>query len=820
MTKFFAASAATLALCLSYGPAMAQDADASAPSDEEGQGVPEIVVTAQHRNERMQDVPIAVSAIGGEALTKSGVASVQDLAGAVPGLVVSKSVSYGLAPIAIRGIGGPVGGGSLLTDQPVAVYVDGVYVRALGQSTSDFFDVDRIQVLRGPQGTLYGRNSTAGAMLIESRRADAEAVSGNVSASYGSFDQLKLSGAINLPLVTGKVGLRVAASHSSGGDWADNVVDDREFGGGHSTNVRASLRVKPSDRLTIDLIGEYGTSTARPAILPLSTVSLTGIGAGGAQLYAGTPHIRRPDYTAVRESRDVQVLGDLYTRSKSDNATLNMAWEASDSITLTSITGYRRFRVSGVQDSSPWVTGTLPGQGTSMATWNGGAALNSVNSGTYRLTNPTGAGTFALGWNQTEQKFKTISQEFRVAGDMGAFKWTGGLYYTNEKIDGSIRIVNEQGGPPMTTGGIPPVAGAAGLNLGFTTSQDRDIYAAFFDGTYDFSEQLALTAGIRYTRDEKDVALLNTTRTLRPSTVPALNAGTAIDCPGLVAAGAGTACSRTDEEFTPRVVLTFKATPNNMLYASWSKGFTAGGFNNFATVASAPIVPLDVPAEKISNFEIGTKNEFLDRRLRLNLTAFLSDYDNLQIRQAVNTGGVAIVPVERARIKGIELELAARPIDGLTLGINGAYIDAKIVRGTLNAFPNAIGTINLGSNQTPAATSVAGNRMTRAPKWQGNVMASYELPVSYGQITLSGTMRFQSKTEFQETNQALSQFKGESWTEFDLRLATGGDKWEVALAANNLFDNRHISQIVPFFMFPNATLNAPRNLGVSASFNF
>ena len=817
---FWAASAATVAFCLLSVTAQAQDtaADNAAPADENA--IPEVVVTAQHRREDAQSVPIAVSAITGDSLAKSGYASVQDLAGTVPGLVVSKSVSYGLAPIAIRGIGGPVGGGSILTDQPVAVYADGIYVRALGQSTSDFLDVDEIQVLRGPQGTLYGRNSTAGAILIRSKRADVYDVEGNGSLSYGSFSQFKLSGAVNVPIVERNLALRVAGSYSDGGDWAQNTVDSRKFGGGTSKAVRASLRATPSSALTIDLIGEHSTATHRPAVLQLSTVSLSGIGAGGALLYAGAPHVRRSDYAAVRDARHVQVLGDIFTHTKSDNATLDIEWEASDNIKFSSLSGYRYFRVNGVQDTSPWVTGTLPGQGTSLASWNGGSTLNSVNSANYRQLNPTGAGTFALGWNQTDQVFRSFSQEFRLAGTSGALKWTLGLYYGHEKVDGFVGIVNEQGGPPMTRPGVPPVAGAAGLKLGFDTAQDRDVYAGFVDGTYEISPQLSLTAGLRYTSDKKSIDLLNTTQTLRTSIVPPLNAGTSLDCAGLVAAGAGTACARTDNEFTPRVVLDFKPSPRNMIYASWSKGFTAGGFNNFATVASVPIVPLDVPLETITNYEIGTKNEFLDRKLRLNLTAFVSDYNNLQIRQAVNTGGVAIVPVDRARIKGVELELTARPVTGLTFGVNGAYTDAKIRAGRLNAFPDAIGTILLGSNQASSAVSVAGNHMTRAPKWQGNVMAEYEASTSWGHASISGTLRFQSEAYFQETNQALSQFKGDAWREFDLRVATGGENWELALLANNLFDNRHISQIVPFFMFPSATLNAPRSFTVSLTGKF
>jgi iron complex outermembrane receptor protein len=779
--------------------------------------VPDIVVTAQHRTESAQSVPIAVSAVSGDQLAKGGVASVQDLAGAVPGLVVSKSVSYGLAPIAIRGIGGPVGGGSLLTDQPVAVYADGVYVRALGQSVSDFLDVDNIQVLRGPQGTLYGRNSTAGALLISSKRPDLDRIGVDATVGYSSYDAFKTSGALNLPLVTDTLGLRLAASHGSGGDWARNTVDDRKFGGGSETSLRGTLRFRPTSGLTIDLIGEHSIATSRPAMLQLATVDLSAFSAGGALLYAGVPLVRRSDYEDVRDSNKVQVIGDLHTRSTSNNVTLNAEWKATDTLTLTSISGYRRFRVTGVQDTTPWIVGALPGS-AGAAAWNGGPALSSANAPAYRLTNPEGNGSFALGWNQTDQLYRTISQELRLAATMGAIKWTAGLYYADEKVDGFVRIVNEQGGPPMLNiAGPVPVVGAAGLDLGFTTVQNRKVYAAYVDGTLEISPVLSLTAGLRYTKDDKNVSILNTTKTLRTSVFAPLNPGIAIDCPGLVAAGAGTACTRSDSEVTPRVVLDYKPDRDHMVYASWSRGFTAGGFNNFATVASTPIVPLGVPAETISNFELGTKNDLFDRKVRLNLSLFQSNYHNLQIRQAVNTGGVAIVPVEKARIRGLELELLVRPFAGLTLAANGAHTDAKILKGTLNAFPSTLGVVPMGSTQVPVPVSVAGNSLTRAPHWQGNLSASYDRPVAYGHVGAGAALRFQSATWFQETNQDISQFRGEAWKEVDLHIGTGGKGWELTAYVNNLFDTRHATQIVPFFILPNATLNPPRTIGASLS---
>ncbi|MBB3059818.1 TonB-dependent receptor [Microbulbifer rhizosphaerae] len=778
--------------------------------------IEEVVVTAQKRSENLQDVPISVSAIQGDALTRAGYSSIQDLAGAVPSLVVSDSVSYGLAPVAIRGIGGPAGSGSLLTEQPVAVYVDGVYVRALGQSVADFLDVDNIQVLRGPQGTLYGRNSTAGALLIDTRRPSGE-FSGYTRFSYDSYDNAKVSGAVNLPLIEDVLAMRAAISHRSGGDWAENIIDGREFGGGRGTAGRVSLRFTPNSDVTVDLIGEIARGEDRPATLQLATLELGPVIPGlPLQLYQGSPHVRRSDYEETLDDREVQIIGKQYTETESENVTLLADWQLSEAVTLASVTGYRHFNVSGFQDSTPWVTGALPGT-PGAEFWNNLTGMPPPNNReNSRLINPANS-AFSLGWNTSDQDYTSWSQELRLASDSGSFRWTAGLYYAYEEVDGFIRIVNEQGGPPMAAPGIPPLVpgSAAGLDLGFNTTQETHSYAVFADGTLDLSDTWSLTGGLRYSRDEKEATVTNTVQTLRTSVVPPLDAGTTVACPG-----ATNDCEASFEKVTPRVVLNFAPTDSGMYYASYSRGFTSGGFNNFGDIGGTlPDRPLEVGSETITNYELGAKHELFNRRARLNISAFWSDYNDLQIRQAVNTGGVAIINVPEARTRGIEFEGLLRATENLTLTLNGSWLDTEILDGTLFGFPDDIGTITMGSLQTPAAVDVSGNRMTRSPEWIGNFSADYRYPTSFGYISGQATLRMQSETHFTETNQDLDQFIGESWEEVDLRLAVGPDdeKWEIALFARNIFDDRHATQIVPFFNLPNATLNAPRTLGVSFS---
>ena len=774
------------------GPATGTETPSStSPNDpaieplDEG-GIADIVVTAQLRQENMQDVPISVSAVDGDALRQSNITSLQDLSGSIPSLVVSRSASYGLAPISIRGLGGPAGGGSAFSSQPVAVYVDSVYVPALAQSVSDFLDLDSVQVLRGPQGTLYGRNSTSGAILLTSKRPRNE-FEGDVTAGIGSFDEFKVSGAVNIPIIDDALAVRLALGHNSGGDWARNSVDGRRFGGGESTTGRASVRWRASDAITFTVIGEHAEAEARPAVIQLSSATLAFRGPGLGFAYVAAPFERRADFDDDVDARRTQITAPQYTDTKASNISALLDWEIG-ALTLSSISGYRKFKVSGEQYATPFTTPAA-----------------------------------TIGTNDTVQHQKSYSQELRLAAPQGEpFKWTVGLYYFRQETDAIVNIRNLQGGPPVATGFGPtgPIfAGRiAGTQARFLGEQDIDSYAAFADGTYQFSDAWSLTAGIRYSRDKKSAAISQRVTTINPTVIagPVLSEA---QCPR-----PGVSCSRTFSNVSPRVVLNFQPSRDNMFYASYSKGFNSGGFNPFGNVANPvdPTNPLENDSEKITNYEIGTKNDLFDRRVRLNISAFQTDYDDLQIRQAVFTGGVSLVNVPKSRVKGIEVESVIKPIDKLTLALNGAYLDAKIRRGQLAALASNTGTIVVGQNVTVILEDVSGNRLTRAPKWQGYASATWSEPMSFGSVDVQGTFRFSSDTFYSETNQDTDQYREGAWQEFDLRLALNGldDRWSIALLGRNLFDKQRLTQIVPYNGFPIGTLSSPRSINLSGTVRF
>ena len=757
----------------------------AADADDGGQStLEEVVVTAQRRSENLQDVPIAVSALDGGYLEANSIHSLQDLAAAVPSLVVTNSIGYGLAPITIRGLGGPNGGGSLFTDQPVAVYVDDVYVPALAQSVSDLVDVGSLQVLRGPQGTLYGRNSTAGAVLITSNRPgmDTEA---EASVSYASYRDLHFSGFVSGPLAGETLLGRLACGANNGNNWATNTVNGDDVGGGQGQSCRGTLEIRPSSDLKIDLIGDFSHATDHPATeslalttqLPGSVIPTLG------PVYVGDPFARRPDLDSLLDGSNVALHVPQVTTTNANDFTAHVSWNLGAE-SLESITGWRNVRLSGEQDASP---GTQP------------AAL--------------------LGYNTSTQRTRSLSEELRLASSDtdAALQWTTGLFYYHQYNDDVIDIVNYQAGPPVATGfGAqgPIFAGAvSGTDALFSGTQTVNAYAVFADLTYRLSPRWSLTAGGRYSYEQKDAAIAQLVETITP-TVLAGPVLAQASCPA-----SGVDCTQNYRNFSPRAVLNFKPVEASLLYASYARGFNSGGFNTFGNVGTPtdPTNPLQSQSETIDSYEIGSKNELFGNHLRLNADVYLANYTNLQIRQPVYTGGVAVVNVPKAQTKGVELEADIAPVRNLTLALSGAYLDAQITQGTLAALPSTIGSIVFGQSITLTQEDVAGNSLSRAPRWQLRVAPDYRWVMSGGTLDLSAAWRFQSGVYFSETNQDSNAYYVSTWHDIDARAgyAPNGRHWELALFARNLLNERHITQIAPYNGFPIATFNEPRIVGVT-----
>jgi len=467
--------------------------------------IEELVVTAQRREQSIQDVPISVSVVTEKFIAENDIRSLQDLNGTVPGFYATGSVNYGAAPLSIRGIGGANGGGNFFNDEPVAVYVDDVYISRLSFSTADLIDVDSIQVLRGPQGTLYGRNSTAGALLLKTARPTEE-FEGYVKGGIAEHGETRISGA-----VSGSLGenfqARLALGASDRDGFGTNTFDGSDIGGSDETTGRLSLRYAPSDLFEANLILERQDRSATPATIALANV---------APLTPSTPFIIRPDLNELLDNNSFAINDPNSNDSESTNATLLLNWQIGN-ISLDSVTAFRSYELVGAQDSD----------GTQFTLFNNNGLLDSDQ----------------------------FSQEFRLSSSTDNFSWVVGGYYLTEDVIQDFTINNFQG------------LFGAGTSATVNAEQQTDAYAVFADATWNITEKLELLFGARYSDETKDFSnALNVTTigSSIPLPIPfgpfppgaQIPGGIPIAPPGFFSQEASF------DDFTPRVVLNYSFNDN------------------------------------------------------------------------------------------------------------------------------------------------------------------------------------------------------------------------------------------------------------------
>jgi iron complex outermembrane receptor protein len=766
--------------CCLFSGASRGDSVAAPPGgvadDADGAGLAEITVTAERRRENLQDVPVAVTALSNEFLTENHVRSLQDLAATVPGLVVTNSVNYGSAPLSIRGVGGANGGGNVLSDEPVAVYVDDAVVSRLRFSTAALIDVDSIEVLRGPQGTLYGRNSPAGAVVIHSAEPTA-AFTAHATADYASFDSHRIEAAASGPLNEGGTLLgRIAGGFGDSAGWGENAVGGPNLNRGRGWQIRGFVRFEPNPDLHVDVIADASEQLSYPGVIAVSNTSNLASAANPTGSNVVFPYVPQPGLQNTLGHDQFASNFPTFTQITGQNLTARLTWNLPTA-QLTSISNYRAWNMHGQQDSDGtavvpptplFVVGVIPNVGD-----NNGRFVDSQ-----------------------------ASEELRLASaGSGPFVWTVGAYVFHEDnaVD-PINIYNRLAGP-----------GGDGTDAAFTAWQTTNSFAGFFDGGYQFTDTLKLDAGARLTDEHKSVLDSFAVTTINAFVPPGpvnFPAGTPL-VPYNVVTG-----SRTDHNFSPRVVLNDKLTPDTLVYASFSEGFLSGGFNAFRGTN------FEFEPEKIRAYEIGLKTD-IDKALRFDAAAFHYDYFDLQVRTPVASGGVDIQSAQRARVQGLEFESTWNtPLRGLSFNANATLLDARFLEGSLTAI--AVPSWVFGTNPPVVQENVAGNRLTRAPKVQYAITARYEVSLGSAKASVDADVRHQSSEYFLETEQQQPTFQGAAWSEYDARLnlADASDRWRVSLYGRNLADNRHFTQITAFFGLPNGAVNDPRSFGVELAVKY
>lgn len=580
--------------------------------DEEGSVLGDIVVTAQRRVQSLKDVPISVSVFGQDFLSKSRVQTAADLAAFTPG-VAGTTVSQTTPRITVRGISTEdFGVGS---DPGLGLYVDDVYLGRGVSSISDLFDIERVEIVKGPQGTLFGRNTTAGAISVTTAKPGAEP-RGYVEGAYGRFDQIDARGAVSVPL-SEDWGLRLAASTRNREGFVRNTLGGR-IGAVDSLAGRATLGYdKGSLRAFVSFEGRRGRNQPGPYLNPV-LVGGDRYGPISSNLIDGTPDRARDDIDAYR-------------------GTLRVELDVSDAVMLTSITAYNGFKNRYLEDTdaSPL---TLLHFGTRgrQDSW----------SQEFRLNGNAGRLTWFLGASAAHDDAR--STQFAIANEED---YCGILFQTD-----CTAALGAPGNPVMTE-----------QSIGRTLNTSLAIYG---DATFAINSRLDLTAGLRlgYDRKQFSVQVPQNANLLGPLILPppdlaAVAAFARVDADGTVRQREGF------NSLQPRVAVRYEFADGVTAYVSATRGYKAGGFNQLQ------VGPGFAP-EKIWSYEAGMKGELLDRRLRFDLSAYYYDYSDLQV--LLNFGGSLITRnAATATGRGVELGVTALPTDGVTISGGLAVQNAK-----------------------------------------------------------------------------------------------------------------------------------------------
>lgn len=678
----------------------------------------DIIVTAQRRQQTLQDVPVAVAVLGADQLAAQKINSVETLGSAVPNLVVQRSPFQPF--VAIRGLGSGAGGRAF--EQSVATYVDGIYAGRANQFLNPFFDVERVEVVRGPQSVLFGVNANAGAINIVNKRPGRE-FEGYVTAGYeAAYDGYNFEGGISVPLGD-TFSVRFAGKLNRDGGYVYNTVTDKDDGRADSGLGRVIASWTPNSDLRFDLSYEHGHKRVHG-----TTFQLTSLGA-----VTFPPAIEDGVFDFRKSTPDDRA----FTRITSDNVALNINYDLG-SVTLASSTGYSTF------DFSQYVQGSN----------------HPVQIG----------GTFA------NEDFKQFYQEVRLVSNGSNFiDYIVGLtyYHQKDKIDQGTDI-------DFAGFGVPGLTAGARNGLDQTTNG----YSAFAQGTINFTDKFNAVIGGRYSsiRKEGDYVIAPTSfgqplsgYNFDPASLFIL-AGPPFGffqwfnpADPTTYRPTSISRSRTFKSFNPSVSLNYKFDRGLSVYGSYTTGTKAGGFND---QDKSGVVPengfatdiFEYSAERAYNFEVGLK--YSSPTLRLNLAAFRTKYKNLQATISLPSGALQTTNAAEATSKGIEGDLTWIVAPGLTFSANAAYLHAR--------YGDYPGACPIGSTfcADPATGNARGGRLDAVPDFSGSASLAYNVPLNDDwALRFSGRVYHQSSAQYQSAQNPLDRTPGYELFDASIALA-------------------------------------------------
>jgi len=733
----------------------------------------EVTVTAQRRAEGVQSVPISIVALSGKTLQDYGITSSNDLSKVTSNVQISLPQGEGNQPaITIRGIG--INDFDSNNAGSAGVYMDEFYLSSPTSQSFGLYDLERVEILKGPQGTLYGRNSSSGAINYITAKPQDE-FGGYVLADAGNYHSARVEAAVTGPIVSGVDGrLSFMRNYSEG--YFDNLGTGRHQNGANDINFRGQLLFKPTSDLKVLVSGNYGHVDRLPD-------AYTKLGA----LVKGTQGDANPQLCSVEQT----LAGnpncvDLYGQPTAPGFYENYGRRTEH----LKVTDY------GAQVRIDWTPGPVDV-----------VSLTGYHYNQRFLPEDTQAEPYRLLEVNYFNKSDEFSQELRIGQIRSRYNWVAGLYYLHEHLHQDQPLFLFQDADLFPKFGVPagPGSGDGIASMQNTrNTQLTDAFAAFGQGEYKFTDTLAGVLGGRVTHDGR--AFYNF------SEVQYQEGG--INNYGAPQSIVDTKQTLNNSAFNYRVGLNYTPIPNVLFYGSIATGFKSGDFNGsfLATdpaVAKAQSTP--VPPEKVTTYEIGTKSDLLERRLRLNVALFYNDYRQMQIFAQVNTpiDGMyevinTLTSADKARTYGADIEVTARPVENLTLSAQVGLLNSRVTKFS-----------------GPSQSTYQGRRLVFAPDLSTFLVADYRIPFGTSALHVQGNASYKSEENLDSTGDPY-QIQPGYWL-LGARLMYEIGKFQIGFYGNNLANKQYATTtfdaVLPFG-FDELVVGKPRSYGVEARLAF
>lgn len=718
-----------------------------------------VIVTASKIEQDIQKTAISMQSISEESLNSAGIVNLAEVAKFTPGLQLDKDGGGITATVRIRGIGTP---GSSALDPSVPIFIDGVAQGRTGAGFQDLLDVARVEVLRGPQGTLYGRNSTAGAINVWTKDVNMQSWEGSLQAQLGNYNNQEFKGTVNIPMVDDVLAARLSGFTIRQDGYLDNAGRsgtangrvDREGG-------RAKFLLTPIDDVSVQWITDYSEGTVHPGYTLIKVPkNFSNYAAGGIVSQGGITALPRDD----KYNGKIYSNGEDLSKERNAATSITVNWDINNDIALTSISAFSRYDIYNARD-----------QDVSLLDW--GQSFGPATTDAW-------------------------SQELRLAGYLSDnIEFVSGMYYYGEKVDSNqtntsllsdtLAAFNRAGG------GLAGRAATGGTSRSISqTDSEAKNTAIFGQLTYDFTEDLSVSAGLRRSWTDK-------------------KGNTHLDSYG--ATGALQLSKdivddvRVKETDTSGILkVRYNIEENVMVYASYDRGFKPGGFNRLITAST---LSPSYTKEVSNNYEIGTKTQWFDNRLQVNLAAFYMKFKDYHFQTTDAASNVIVENLPEVTTEGVELDVMGIATDNLTLGFSAAYIDPHVAK------------LDSNSNTVKQNLLHEGQWLNDASRVTANINAEYVYGLSgnLGEAFARADYGYRSEYLLGDYRDGYSQ-GGYGLTNIRFGVRKLDHHWQITGWIKNAFDKEYYATGLSRFANQTDGLSvaqgAPRTYGVTVQYDF